>query len=171
MALWAMGDMHLTFAVNKDMTIFSSDWKHHVKRIQKNFSKKIKPDDTIVLTGDHSWGKSVEQCMPDFEFIEALPGRKILLRGNHDMFWDAKKPISLTNYFRENLSFCKIIFTIMMMWHFAEQKAIALKTRTLGSTISKLWREKQSGSRFLCSLQKRQATSVLLFFCTILRPQ
>ncbi len=105
MSLWAMGDMHLNLAVNKDMTVFSSDWKHHVKRIEKNFSKKIKPDDTVVLTGDHSWGKSVEQCMPDFEFIENLPGRKILLRGNHDMFWDAKKTEKLNEVFSGKLEF------------------------------------------------------------------
>ncbi|MDO4459496.1 MAG: metallophosphoesterase [Clostridia bacterium] len=105
MALWAIGDLHLTFAVNKPMTDIGPEWKHHVKKIQKNFEKKIRPDDTVVIVGDLSWGRNLEQCKPDFDFLESLPGRKILVRGNHDMYWDAKKTERLNEHFRGRLEF------------------------------------------------------------------
>lgn len=105
MALYAMGDLHLSFKTDKSMETFGSDWKNYVKRIGKNFKKRIRPEDTVVLTGDHSWGRNLEECRLDLEFIEALPGRKILLRGNHDMFWDAKKTQRLNDLFAGRLQF------------------------------------------------------------------
>ena len=105
MSLFAIGDLHLTLAVNKPMTGIGPEWKHHVKKIEKNFSKKISPEDTVVIIGDISWGKNLEMCAPDFAFIENLPGRKIFIRGNHDMFWDAKKTDALNDYFRGKFEF------------------------------------------------------------------
>ena len=70
-----------------------------MKKIEKYWNKYIKESDTAVITGDHSWGHNLEECREDLEFIERLPGRKILLRGNHDMFWDAKKTGKLNELF------------------------------------------------------------------------
>ena len=105
MALYAMGDLHLSFQTDKSMDRFGSVWKHHVKKTEKNVSRIVKPEDTLVLTGDHSWGRKLEECAEDLAFIERLPGRKILLRGNHDMFWDAKKTEQLNERFRDRLFF------------------------------------------------------------------
>ena len=105
MALYALGDLHLSFSVDKPMDIFDPVWKDHEKKIEKYWRKKITPEDTIVLTGDHSWGRNVKECEADFAFIESLPGRKILLRGNHDMFWDAKKTERLNREFSPRLFF------------------------------------------------------------------
>ena len=105
MALYAMGDLHLSFSNDKSMEIFGSAWKGYVRKIEKYCNKYISQDDTIVLTGDHSWGKNLDECKKDLEFIEALPGRKILLRGNHDMFWDAKKTTGLNDMFSDRLHF------------------------------------------------------------------
>ena len=105
MALYAMGDLHLSFQTDKSMETFGADWKNYVKRIEKNFRKRIKPEDTVVLTGDHTWGRNLSECEQDLAFIEALPGRKILLRGNHDMFWDAKKTRRLNEQFAGRLEF------------------------------------------------------------------
>ena len=103
MALWAMGDFHLAFSVDKPMEVFDPIWKNHEKKIQKYVTKCVKDTDTIVITGDHSWGRNLEECETDLKFIEELPGRKILLRGNHDMFWDAKKTQKLNNLFQGKL--------------------------------------------------------------------
>ena len=65
----------------------------------------IQPDDTLVLVGDHSWGRNFEECVQDLQFIAELPGRKILLRGNHDMFWDAKKTQMLNERYKGKLLF------------------------------------------------------------------
>lgn len=91
MALYAIGDFHLSFTANKPMDIFGTEWKNHVKKIEKYWKRRITQEDTAVITGDHSWGRNLAEAKEDLAFIEALPGRKILLRGNHDMFWDAKK--------------------------------------------------------------------------------
>jgi predicted phosphohydrolase len=77
------------------MEVFDPIWKNHEKKIEKYWHKKVKPSDTVVITGDHSWGRNLEECRRDLEFIENLSGRKILLRGNNDMFWDAKKTAKL----------------------------------------------------------------------------
>lgn len=105
MALYAMGDFHLSFSVDKPMDVFGRVWKNHEKKIEKYCRKRIHPEDTFVITGDHSWGKNLAECEKDLVFIEALPGRKILLRGNHDMFWDAKKTSVLNERFAGRLEF------------------------------------------------------------------
>lgn len=105
MALFAMGDFHLSFSADKPMDVFGKEWKNHVNRIDKYCRKRISDRDTFVITGDHSWGRNLEECRLDLEFIERLPGRKILLRGNHDMFWDAKKTRQLNERFEGRLLF------------------------------------------------------------------
>ena len=105
MSLFAIGDLHLALSVDKPMDVFGSVWKNHVKKIEKYWYKKVKADDTVVVTGDHSWGKNLAQCEKDLDFIASLPGRKILLRGNHDMFWDAKKTKQLNDLFDGRLLF------------------------------------------------------------------
>ena len=87
------------------MDIFGRRWKNHVAKIEKNWKKKITSKDTIVLTGDHSWGRNLDEAQEDLNFIINLPGRKILLRGNHDMFWDAKKTEKLNDRFNGQLEF------------------------------------------------------------------
>lgn len=105
MALYAMGDFHLAFSVDKSMEVFDGIWKDHEKKIEKNWRRLVKETDTAVITGDHSWGRNLEECEKDLEFISSLPGRKILLRGNHDMFWEANKTDQLNRQFRGRLAF------------------------------------------------------------------
>lgn len=105
MALYALGDLHLSFQVDKSMDVFGKVWKNHERKIEKYVNRMVKPEDTLVLTGDHSWGRKLEECEADLNFIQGLPGRKILLRGNHDMFWDAKKTNRLNELFSERLFF------------------------------------------------------------------
>lgn len=105
MALYALGDLHLSFQADKPMDAFGRVWRHHERKIEKYVNRIVKPEDTLVLTGDHSWGRKFEQCREDLEFIERLPGRKILLRGNHDMFWDAKKTKFLNEEYSGRLFF------------------------------------------------------------------
>ncbi len=104
MALYAIGDFHLSFQTDKSMDKFGKVWKNHEEKIKKNCGQ-LCPEDTLVITGDHSWGRNLDECTEDLAFIEDLPGRKILLRGNHDMFWDAKKTAKLNREFEGRLSF------------------------------------------------------------------
>ena len=93
MALYAIGDLHLHFQteVKAKNQIIDRTWKNHEEKFRKNCEELIHPEDTLVLVGDHSWGHNLSECEQDLQYIIDLPGRKILLRGNHDMFWDAKK--------------------------------------------------------------------------------
>ena len=112
MALYALGDLHLSFQADKPMDAFGRVWKNHERKIEKYVNKSVKPEDTLVLTGDHSWGRRLPECREDLAFIERLPGRKILLRGNHDMFWDAKKTERLNEEYRGRLFFLQNNFAV-----------------------------------------------------------
>ena len=125
MALYTLGDLHLCFSrPEKDMSVFGSVWKNREKKIVKN-CKKIRPEDTLVLTGDHSWGHNRTDCKEDLAFIAALPGRKILLRGNHDMFWDAKKTEALNREYAGSLCFLQNNFYTYEEYALVGTKGIA----------------------------------------------
>ncbi len=105
MSLYAIGDFHLSFNSDKSMDKFGPVWVNHEDKIIRNFRMLIRDNDTVVITGDHSWGKNLKDASLDLEFIEKLPGRKILLRGNHDMFWEANKTERLNKMFEGRLFF------------------------------------------------------------------
>lgn len=86
MSLYVIGDLHLSLGSNKPMDIFGAKWENYTDKIANEFSQLI-PEDTIVLCGDTSWAMSLEEARSDFAFIDSLPGRKIILKGNHDYWW------------------------------------------------------------------------------------
>ena len=86
MALYVLGDLHLSLASDKPMDVFGSKWADHDRRLRENFAQLTKAD-TTVLCGDLSWAMSLEEASEDLRFIDALPGRKIILKGNHDYWW------------------------------------------------------------------------------------
>ena len=112
MALYAIGDLHLHFQSQLKARGQLRDrvWKNHEERFRKNCEKLIAADDTLVLIGDHSWGKNLAECEADLQYICDLPGRKILIRGNHDMFWDAKKTGQLNALYAPRLTFLQDSF-------------------------------------------------------------
>lgn len=86
MALYAIGDTHLSLSVDKPMDVFGGGWEGYVDKLREGFSA-VAEEDTVVLCGDISWGMSLEEAEPDFAFLNALPGQKWLLKGNHDYWW------------------------------------------------------------------------------------
>ena len=107
MSLFVIGDLHLHFQseLKAPGQLRDPVWRNHEAVFRRNCEKKIGPEDTLVLAGDHSWGRNMAECEKDLEYIQSLPGRKVLLRGNHDMFWDAKKTESLNRQFEGKLFF------------------------------------------------------------------
>ena len=87
MAIYAIADLHLSFEENKPMSVFGDNWEGHSKKIKENWIKKVKPDDTVILPGDFSWATYLSNAEKDFAFLNELPGKKILLKGNHDYWW------------------------------------------------------------------------------------
>lgn len=93
MALYVIGDLHLSLSTNKPMDIFGDVWKNHTEKLRESFSG-LTPEDTVVLCGDTSWGISLDEALADFQWINALPGTKILLKGNHDYWWETAKKMN-----------------------------------------------------------------------------
>lgn len=88
MAIYAISDLHLSFGIKaKPMDIFGKQWDNHVERIVENWQNLIKPKDTVLMAGDFSWATYLEESKADFEFLNKLPGKKIILKGNHDYWW------------------------------------------------------------------------------------
>ena len=87
MALFVLGDTHLSLGGDKPMDVFGGAWVDYVDKLKAGF-QVVQETDTVVLCGDISWGMSLQEAKPDFQFLqELLPGRKILLKGNHDYWW------------------------------------------------------------------------------------
>ena len=86
MSLYAIGDLHLCLSANKPMDIFGGAWTGYMEKLQEGISK-IGPEDTTVLLGDLSWALSLEDAKSDFAWIDNIPGKKIILKGNHDYWW------------------------------------------------------------------------------------
>ena len=86
MALYALGDTHLSFSVGKPMDIFGNVWENHTEKLTLGLST-LKDDDMLVLCGDTSWALSFAEVREDFAFIDVFPGKKLLVKGNHDFWW------------------------------------------------------------------------------------
>lgn len=87
MSIFAIGDLHLSFGVKKPMDVFPG-WENYVERITKNWNRSVSADDTVVVVGDISWGIDFAEALADFKFInDELNGRKIIMKGNHDLWW------------------------------------------------------------------------------------
>ena len=87
MALYALGDLHLSFGADKPMDVFGGRWAGYVDKLREGL-QVLEPEDTIVLLGDFSWALDLEGAKPDFQFLSSYPGRKLLLKGNHDYWWN-----------------------------------------------------------------------------------
>ena len=87
MGLYAIGDLHLPGGQEKPMDIFGDHWEDHFSRISQDWRTRVKADDTVLIPGDISWAMQLAAARPDLEAIGALPGRKVILRGNHDYWW------------------------------------------------------------------------------------
>ena len=92
MALYALGDTHLSLSTDKPMDIFGGNWNNYVEKLKIGLSI-LTEDDVCVLCGDISWSMSLEGSAADFEFLGGFPGKKIVLKGNHDYWWTTASKI------------------------------------------------------------------------------
>lgn len=90
MSLFAIADLHLSLGEDKPMDVFSG-WNDYVRRLEENWRRLVTENDTVVIAGDISWAMKLEETLTDFRFIDSLPGKKLLLKGNHDYWWSTKR--------------------------------------------------------------------------------
>ena len=100
MAIYAIGDLHLSFNENKPMDIFGEKWEGHEEKIKKDWIQKVKEDDLVLLPGDFSWSMYLNDTYEDFKYLNELPGKKLLLKGNHDYWWTTVT--SMKKFLKEN---------------------------------------------------------------------
>lgn len=100
MAIYAIADLHLSFLVDKPMNVFGENWENHTEKIKKNWKQKVKKQDTVILLGDFSWAMYLNNTKLDFEYLNSLPGTKILLKGNHDYWWSTLN--KMNEFVKEN---------------------------------------------------------------------
>ena len=100
MSIFAIADLHLSFSNNKPMDVFGDNWKNHAVKIKNNWIQKVKEEDYVILPGDFSWAMYFEETKLDFEYLNSLPGNKILLKGNHDYWWGTFTKIN--EYLKDN---------------------------------------------------------------------
>lgn len=107
MSIFVIGDLHLSFKKPKPMDVFGNNWSDHEEKIKKDWNEKVTENDLVVLPGDFSWATYIKDTVPDFEYLNKLPGKKIMLKGNHDYWWTTvtsmKKFLEENNF--ENIDF------------------------------------------------------------------
>ena len=102
MSLYVISDLHLSTneTTNKSMEKFGTKWRDYHKKLEKNFRAIINDDDTVIIPGDISWAMTLEEAKQDFKFLDSLPGKKIIGKGNHDFWWSTATKIN--QFFEEN---------------------------------------------------------------------
>ena len=109
MSVYAISDLHLSTLAetDKSMEVFGKRWDNYINRIEKNWSRLVEENDTVIIPGDVSWALSLDEALSDLKFIDSLPGKKILGKGNHDFWWATMKS---TVNFSKNTELKVLIF-------------------------------------------------------------
>ena len=107
MSIFTIGDLHLDCNNEKPMDIFGENWNNHSEKIKQNWQQTVTENDLVILPGDLSWASTLEETYTAFEYLEQLPGKKLLLKGNHDYWWSSLK--KMENFLEYN-NFSRVSF-------------------------------------------------------------
>lgn len=129
MSIYAIGDLHLSFNENKPMSIFGENWEGYEEKLKDNWANLVKQDDMVILLGDFSWSTYLKDTYKDFEYINKLPGKKLLLKGNHDYWWTTLK--SMRKFIEEN-KFQNIDFIYNNSYEFEDKIIVGTRGWILG---------------------------------------
>jgi len=88
-ALFALSDLHLSLGTDKPMDVFGPTWQNHTEKIKENWNKTVGTDDLVIISGDVSWATYLDEAKKDLEFVNSLPGKKLITKGNHDYWWES----------------------------------------------------------------------------------
>lgn len=100
MAIFAIADLHLALGIDKPMDIFGGRWSNYMEKLKNNWESIVSSEDSVIIPGDISWATYIENAFEDFRYIEELPGKKIISKGNHDYWWTTAS--KLNKYLQEN---------------------------------------------------------------------
>ena len=112
MNIYAISDLHLSFSSDKPMSVFGAGWENHFEKIKKDWLEKVTPDDIVLIAGDISWAMKLSEAETDLQAIATLPGKKVLIRGNHDFWWSGISKVRQSapdnSFYFLNIDACKI---------------------------------------------------------------
>lgn len=89
MKIFALSDLHLSFSCDKPMDIFGGNWENYTDKIKENWERLVGKDDIVLIAGDISWAMRLDEARADLDWIDALPGKKIIIKGNHEYWWQS----------------------------------------------------------------------------------
>ncbi len=98
--IFTIGDLHLSKGADKNMDVFGGVWEGYMEKIEKNFCAIVEEKDIVILPGDISWAMDLKNAISDFTFLDGLPGKKYILKGNHDYWWSTRK--KMEEFLEEN---------------------------------------------------------------------
>ena len=130
MSIYAIADLHLSFSSPKPMDIFGDNWRNHEQKIKDDWIKKVTDKDLVLLPGDFSWAIDLEETYKDFEYLNSLSGKKIMLKGNHDYWWNSLKKL---NEYMEKNDFKDISFLYNNSYEFEENIIVGTRGWVLNS--------------------------------------
>jgi hypothetical protein len=107
MSIYAIADLHLSFTAEKPMDIYGGQWVRHTEKVKKNWEEMISEQDTVMIPGDSSWALRFQDALEDLKWISKLPGKKVFIKGNHDLWWNS---VSKLNALFENMFFLQNTF-------------------------------------------------------------
>ena len=96
MSIFAIADLHLSFSENvrKPMDVFGGEWVNHTEKLKRNWEETVSEKDTVIVAGDISWALKPDDATADLNWIRGLPGRKIFIKGNHDLWWPSTRKLN-----------------------------------------------------------------------------
>ncbi|MBR5223838.1 MAG: metallophosphoesterase [Clostridia bacterium] len=161
MSIYAISDLHLSFGSDKPMNIFRG-WDNHTEKLKANWNRLVKEEDTVILPGDFSWGLKLNETLPDFKFLESLNGKKIILKGNHDLWWSTVK--KLKEFLNQNeIHSVDILFNNTIIteghaiagtrgWFYDDKADKKIIAREVGRLEKSLTEAEKTGLPILCFL-------------------
>mgnify|MGYP004654891937 FL=1 len=165
MKVFAISDLHLASAVNKPMDVFGAGWENYVEKITQDWQSKVSGQDLVLLPGDFSWAMTEQEVQPDLQFLQELPGTKVLLRGNHDYWWSTLSkvrrmlPSSVQVLQNDCLRFGSLLVCGSRGWTCPDkalskedEKIYKREALRLELSLQEMQRRKQEGDRVICMM-------------------
>lgn len=167
MKVFAISDLHLSVNNPKPMDIFGPTWENYVDRIFEDWREKVSAEDVVLLAGDFSWAMKLEETAPDFEMLKDLPGKKVIIRGNHDYWWksiSAVRSVLPADFFaiqNDAIKFGKFVICGTRLWNIPDgtkpmsaedEKIYKRELIRLEMTLQNAQKLKTDGEEIICML-------------------
>lgn len=156
--IFAISDLHLSINNPKPMSIFGPVWENYVEDIVKNWKNKVQEEDTVLLAGDFSWAMKLSLAKKDIDFVAKLPGNKIIIRGNHDYWWNGigkiRSLLPKNFYALQNdcVKLNDVIFCGTRGWSFDDEKIINRELIRLEMSLVNAKKLQTNGEKIICMI-------------------